>query len=46
MKPEEWWRMINDGHVPARDKAIMAALLYMGMDESTLATQFNVYAYP
>jgi len=45
VRPEEWWRIINDGHVPVRDKAIMAVLLYMGMDESTLATQFNVYAY-
>ena len=46
VRPEEIWRIINDGHVPVRDKAIMAVLLYMGMDESTLTTQFNVYAYP
>jgi hypothetical protein len=37
---------VNDGHVPARDKAILTVLLYMGMDESTLTTQFNFYAYP
>ena len=46
VRPEEIWRIINDGHVPVRDKAIMAVLLYMGMDESTLTSQFNVYAYP
>ncbi|MGD0319753.1 MAG: tyrosine-type recombinase/integrase [Nitrososphaerales archaeon] len=46
VKPEEIWRIVNDGHVPARDKAILAVLLYMGMDESTLTTQFNFYAYP
>jgi len=46
VKPEEIWRIINDGRVPVRDKAILAVLLYMGMDESTLATQFNLYAFP
>src|SRR5713101_4345356 len=46
VKPEELWKIINDGSVPIRDKAILAVLLYMGLDESTLATQFNYYAYP
>jgi hypothetical protein len=46
VKPEEIWRIINDGSVPVRDKAILSVLLYMGLDESTLATQFNFYAYP
>ncbi len=46
VKPEEIWRIVNDGHVPVRDKAILTVLLYMGMDESTLTTQFNFYAYP
>ncbi|MBI3859777.1 MAG: tyrosine-type recombinase/integrase [Thaumarchaeota archaeon] len=46
VKPEEIWRIINDGRVPVRDKAIISVLLYMGLDESTLATQFNYYAYP
>jgi hypothetical protein len=36
---------LNDGHLPVRDKSILAVLLYRGMDESTLTTQFN-YAYP
>jgi hypothetical protein len=46
VKPDEIWRIVNDGHVPVRDKAILTLLLYMGMDESTLTTQFNFYAYP
>ena len=46
VKPEEIWKIINDGGVPVRDKAILAVLLYMGLDESTLTTQFNYYAYP
>jgi len=46
VKPEEIWRIVNDGHVPVRDKSILTVLLYMGMDESTLTTQFNYYAYP
>jgi integrase len=46
VKPEEIWRIISDGRVPVRDKAIIATLLFMGLDESTFVEQFNYYAYP
>ncbi|MDG6920952.1 MAG: hypothetical protein JRN59_05425 [Nitrososphaerota archaeon] len=46
IRPAEVWRMVGDGRVPVRDKAMMAVVLTMGLDESTFATQFNYYAYP
>ena len=46
IKPSEIWRVINDGKVAVRDKAVLATVLSMGLDESTFVHQFNYYAYP
>jgi len=35
VKPDEIWRIIDDGHVPVRDKAIIATLLTLRADEIT-----------
>jgi integrase len=46
IRPAEVWRMVGDGRVPVRDKAIIAVVLAMGLDESTFVRQFNYHAYP
>ncbi len=46
IKPAEIWRVINDGKIPARDKAVLATVLSLGLDESTFVHQFNYRAYP
>ena len=46
IRPAEVWRMVADGRVPVRDKAMIAIVLTMGLDESTFVHQFNYYAYP
>jgi integrase len=46
VKPGEIWKIIEDGHVPVRDKAIIATLLTLGADESTVSDSFNYYGYP
>ena len=38
--------MINDGQTPMRDKAIMAIMCAMGLDESTFCEHFNYYGWP
>src|SRR5207245_4878011 len=35
VRPEEIWRIKNDGHAPVRDKTIMAILLTMGPTHTT-----------
>jgi site-specific recombinase XerD len=46
IKPAEIWRIVSDGSVPTRDKAMIAIVLCLGLDESTFVHQFNYYAYP
>jgi hypothetical protein len=46
VRPGEIWKIVNDGHVAARAKAIIACLLCLGTDESTFAEHFNYFGYP
>ncbi|MGH2640033.1 MAG: hypothetical protein ACRDF4_12255 [Rhabdochlamydiaceae bacterium] len=46
VRPGEIWKIVNDGHVQVRDKALIACMLCLGTDESTFAEHFNYYGYP
>jgi len=45
VKPDEVSRIIDGGHVPIRDKVIIATLLTLGADESTISESFNYFGY-